>query len=194
LLASFGLSVRDKFFLYLGGINPHKNLVSLAECFAKLEQQDTKLVIIGDIKTESFTPGLTELRQRINELGIGDRVIFTGYISDEEAVHFLNVAKTVVLPSFAEGFGLPALEGAACGTPVIATRNSPLPDLLAGGGVFVDPEEPQQLLSAMQQIISDEQDRRHMAQTARQKAQKLTWENSAQQMQTMLSTIEKTKP
>jgi glycosyltransferase involved in cell wall biosynthesis len=99
----------------------------------------------------------------------------------------------VVLPSFAEGFGLPALEGAACGTPVIATRNSPLPDLLAGGGIFVDPEQPQQLLSAMIQLLGDDMERHHMGQVAKQKAQKLTWLHSADQMQSMLSLVEESR-
>jgi glycosyltransferase involved in cell wall biosynthesis len=103
------------------------------------------------------------------------------------------VAKAVVLPSFAEGFGLPALEGAACGTPVIATRNSPLPDLLAGGGIFVDPAEPKQLLEAMMQLLSNEMERHQMGQVAKQKAQKLTWQHSANQMQQMLSVVEESR-
>jgi len=194
LLAKYGLSIKDRFLLYLGGVNPHKNLVMLAECFAKVKEDERfsemKLAIIGDIKSDGFTPGLKELRERIEDLSLTDSVVFTGYIGDKDAVHFLNVAKAVVLPSFAEGFGLPALEGAACGTPVIATRNSPLPDLLAGGGIFVDPEHPQQLLSAMLELLGDDMERHNMGQIAKQKAQKLTWQHSANQMQSMLSMVE----
>lgn len=194
LLAEHGLSAKDRFFLYLGGVNPHKNLVMLAENFAKLRQQekyrDLKLVIIGDIKSDGFTPGLSELRAKIEQLKISDQVVFTGFIPDENAVHFLNVAKAVVLPSMAEGFGLPALEGAACGTPVIATRNSPLPDLLKGAGYFVDPADPQQLYNAMAELLADDVEWRNMAQVAKEKAQRLTWQNSATQMQSMLTLIE----
>jgi glycosyltransferase involved in cell wall biosynthesis len=197
LLVRHGLTPKNRFLVYLGGVNPHKNLVTLAECFAKLRSDeqfdDLKLVIIGDIKSDGFTPGLSELRQRIDELKIKDNVIFTGYISDEDAVHFFNVAKAVVLPSFAEGFGLPALEGAACGTPVIATRNSPLPDLLSGAGYFIDPEKPDQLLRSMQQLFEDEHEWRNMSCVAKQKSQKLTWLNSANQMQSMLTLIEETR-
>ncbi|HEY9778077.1 MAG TPA: glycosyltransferase family 1 protein [Planktothrix sp.] len=197
LLSKHGLSIKDRFLLYLGGINPHKNLINLVECFAQIIKEenfkDMKLAIIGDIKNDGFTPGLTELRQRIEQLDLAEHVVFTGYVSDENAVHFLNVAKAVVLPSFAEGFGLPALEGAACGTPVIATRNSPLPDLLAGGGIFVDPAKPAQLLEAMRNLLGDEQERHQMGQVAKQKAQKLTWQHSANQMRKMLSVVEESR-
>jgi glycosyltransferase involved in cell wall biosynthesis len=193
-LRKHGLSVKDRFFVYLGGVNPHKNLPMLSQCFAKIQGQerfsDTKLVIIGDITNDGFTPGLPQLKKSIEELNISDRVIFTGFVPDQDAVHFLNVARAVVLPSFAEGFGLPAIEGAACGTPAIATRNSPLPDLLFGGGVFVDPREPEQLLAAMQHLLEDDVDWRDMGNVARKRAEKLTWQNSATQMQSMLSTIE----
>jgi glycosyltransferase involved in cell wall biosynthesis len=196
LLTRHGLSSKDRFFLYLGGINPHKNLVTLAECFTTIQSEksydDLKLVIIGDIN-DGFTPGLSELRERIDALKIKDKVIFTGYVSDEDAVHFLNVAQAVVLPSFAEGFGLPALEGAACGTPVIATRNSPLPDLLSGAGFFVDPEKPEQLLDSMRKLLADDVEARHMGSVAKRKAQKLTWQNSANQMQSMLSMIQQSR-
>jgi len=160
MIARYGVSSKDRFFLYLGGINPHKNLIAMTECFAKIRDEsnsaDLKLVIIGDIKSDGFTPGLAELRSKIAQLQLEQHVIFTGYVCDHDAVHFLNLAKAIVLPSFAEGFGLPALEGAACGTPVIATKNSPLPDLLSGGGLFVDPEQPEQLLKAMREFLADD--------------------------------------
>ncbi|MGH9552107.1 MAG: glycosyltransferase family 4 protein, partial [Terriglobales bacterium] len=197
LFTKFGMSVKDRFLLYLGGINPHKNLLTLAQCFARARQderfKDLKLAIIGDISKDGFTPGLNELRQTIDQLGVKDSVVFTGFINDQDAVHFLNVAQAVVLPSYAEGFGLPAIEGAACGTPVVATRNSPLPDLLAGGGMFIDPEKPDQLLDAIIQLLSDDVERRNMGQVAKQKAQKLTWQHSANQMQSMLSTVEESR-
>lgn len=191
LLSKFGL-LSTRFFLYLGGVNPHKNLVALVESLAEVRQdeqfQDVKLVIVGDVK-DGFTPGLDELRKRIETLGLNDSVIFTGYISDEDAVHFYNTAMAVVLPSFAEGFGLPAIEGAACGVPVIATRNSPLPDLLSGGGLFIQPERKEQLTQALFDIVRDEVERHNMGQVARQKALQLTWQRSAEQMQTMLERV-----
>jgi glycosyltransferase involved in cell wall biosynthesis len=193
LLNRHGLSDSDRFFVYMGGINPHKNLISQVECFSKIRQlpdfADLKFVIIGDTN-DKFTPGLSELRDKIKELNLDACVIFTGYVSDEDAVHFLNKADAVLLPSFAEGFGLPALEGAACGTPVIATTNSPLPELLAGAGLFVDPAQPAQLHDSMLRMLSNDEERREMGQTALRKAEALTWQHSAQQMQSMLAAVQ----
>jgi glycosyltransferase involved in cell wall biosynthesis len=193
LLHQHGLTDSDRFFVYLGGINPHKNLINLSECFAKIRNQpefsNLKLAIIGDIN-DGFTPGLSELRAKISELHVEPHVIFTGYVSDEDAVHFLNKAEAVVLPSFAEGFGLPALEGAACGTPVIATTNSPLPELLEGGGLFVDPAQPAQLHEAMLRILSMPEERKKMAEKALRRAEALTWQHSASQMQSMLTAVQ----
>jgi len=89
-------------------------------------------------------------------------VIFTGFVNDDEVVHLLNVAQALVLPSMAEGFGLPAVEGAACGVPIIATRNSPLPDLLKDGGIFIDPNAPAELTNALSIMLSDPARRNEM--------------------------------
>jgi glycosyltransferase involved in cell wall biosynthesis len=83
-----------------------------------------------------------------------------------------------VLPSACEGFGLPAVEAAACGTPVIATRESPLPDLLAGGGIFLEPGDADGLAEAMMQL-RDPALRAGMAAAARRQALELTWSKSA---------------
>jgi glycosyltransferase involved in cell wall biosynthesis len=198
LLSQHHIYPADRILLYLGGINPHKNLGSLINSLATLHQedsyQDVRLVIIGDIKTDVFTPGLEMLKTQITAQHLEKSVCFTGFIADTDIVHFFNVAQAVVLPSFAEGFGLPAVEGAACGTPVIATNNSPLPELLVGGGIFFDPNQPDRLTPALRQILSDEDGRRKMAEIALAKAQQLTWQKSAQQMQTMLATLEPKAP
>jgi len=197
MLSRYGLSPANRFLLYLGGINPHKNLGMLVESLATLRREpdfeDVRLVIVGDIKTDVFTPGLDTLKAQIASLNLQDTVCFTGFVSDADAVHFLNAAQTVVLPSFAEGFGLPAIEGAACGTTVIATCNSPLPELLAGGGLFIDPTQPEQLTQAIRQVLSDETERHRLGKSALERAQQFTWQRSAIQMQKMLTAVEQSK-
>ncbi len=192
VLSRFGLTVDSRFLIYIGGINPHKNLPmlvqSLAEIRTKPGMQDVKLVVVGDLK-DGFTPGVSELKSKIAELHQDDAVIFTGFVKDEEVIHLLNVAQALVLPSMAEGFGLPAVEGAACGIPIIATQNSPLPDLLRDGGIFIDPNSLTELTNALSVMLGDSVKRDEMARVATAKAQQLTWQRSASQMDMMLSKV-----
>jgi glycosyltransferase involved in cell wall biosynthesis len=116
-------------------------------------------------------------------------VIFTGFVKDEDVIHLLNVAQALVLPSMAEGFGLPAVEGAACGIPIIATLNSPLPDLLQDGGIFIDPNSVNQLTDALNVMLSDTTRRNQMARVATARAQQLTWQRSAAQLDSMLNEV-----
>jgi len=193
-LNQHGLTPSHRFFLYLGGVNPHKNLAMLLESLTTLHREesyrDVKLVIVGDIHTDVFTPGLNALKTKIEILSLNDCVRFTGFVPDADVVHFFNTAQAVVLPSIAEGFGLPAMEGAACGTPVIATCNSPLPDLLSGGGIFIDPIQPIQLTAALRRILNDESKRSLMAEIALKRAKEFTWRRSAQQMHALLTQLE----
>lgn len=195
-LGRHGLTPSHRFFLYLGGVNPHKNLAMLLESLAILHREecyrDVQLVIVGDIHTDVFTPGLNALKEKIEILSLTNCVRFTGFIPDADIVHFFNTAQAVVLPSIAEGFGLPAMEGAACGTPAIATCNSPLPDLLAGGGIFIDPIQPIQLTEALRHILSDKSKRSLMAEIALKQAKRFTWQRSAQQMYALLIQLEPT--
>jgi glycosyltransferase involved in cell wall biosynthesis len=96
----------------------------------------------------------------------------------------------LVMPSFDEGFGLGAVEAAACGTPVIATANSPLPQLLAGGGYFIDPRRPDELNAALRRLLRDDDHRRNLGRIAQEQASKLTWERAAGQFCELLDGIE----
>jgi glycosyltransferase involved in cell wall biosynthesis len=190
-LRKFGLSESDQFFLYVGGINPHKNLPSLVKALTMLMKKEdcsVRLVVIGDTN-DGFSPGLSELKKEIALNDLEDRVIFTGFLPDEETVVFMNFALALVLPSFAEGFGLPAVEAAACGTAVIATKNSPLPLLLAGGGVFIDPSSVDELYCALELLYYSAQTRAQMEEIAYTKANRLTWKNSADQLMTILEQL-----
>jgi glycosyltransferase involved in cell wall biosynthesis len=117
-----------------------------------------------------------------------ERVVFTGYLTDEDVVVLLNLASVLVLPSLMEGFGLPAVEAAACGCPVIATNESPLASLLGGGAISIRPLE-QEIERALESVLSSAEMRRQMSQAGLAAAQSLTWENAARQMMDVIEKV-----
>jgi glycosyltransferase involved in cell wall biosynthesis len=176
-----GLSV-----VYVGGFGPHKNLEPLISAFARLVSYktfpDVRLFMVGEYKKEVFHSYFGTIKKKVDDLGISDRVIFTGYLPDEELVVLLNLSTVLVLPSLMEGFGLPAVEAAACGCPVIATTASPLPTLLAGGGLYVDPSKHEELERALMRVLESESLRRSMREAGLAAARQLTWDAAARQM------------
>jgi alpha-1,3-rhamnosyl/mannosyltransferase len=124
-LRALGIEPDRRQVVYVGGFGPHKNLAMLVDAFAQVcaqpEFADLRLVLVGEYKREVFHSVFGAIEQQVAALGLTDRVIFTGYLSDEQLVILLNLATVLVLPSLIEGFGLPAVEAAACGCPVIAT-------------------------------------------------------------------------
>lgn len=183
-LTKHNLTHHTQYLMCLGGLNPHKNLPLFLQVFAELRDDfaDLHLVLVGPAESDTFTPGAANLRRVAKQLGLTDVVHFTDFIPDEEVVHLLNGAYLLVMPSLEEGYGLGAVEAAACGTPVVATQNSPLPQLLAGGGLFVDPTRPAALHQAITQLLNHPAQRDAMAAIALQRAQTLTWEKAAQQL------------
>jgi glycosyltransferase involved in cell wall biosynthesis len=177
-----GLPPDARWFMYVGGFNPHKNVDLLVRAHAKLartcDSSPPYLLLVGPLKNDRFYADPARIREAIAAAGTEDLVIWLGFVADEELRYLNSGALAVVLPSESEGFGLPAVEAAACGTPTVATTESPLPDLLAGGGLFVKPGDVDALESALARMLRD--DARHeMGRVARERAEQLSWERSA---------------
>ena len=194
VLNRYGLDRSTRFVVCLGGLNPHKNLGALFRAVAELRREpqfaNVEIVLVGPAESDTFTPGAADARRTVAELGLTGVVHFLGYLPDEDVACLLNAACVLAMPSFDEGFGLGAVEAAACGTPVIATDNSPLPSLLDGGGWFIDPRQPQQLIEALKDALSNETARKKMGRAARARARALTWRRSAAQFNALLDSLE----
>jgi glycosyltransferase involved in cell wall biosynthesis len=192
-LAGLGIGAGGRAVVYVGGFGAHKNLDALVAAFAEVASQgefaDVRLVMVGEYQHETFHSSFGALRDQIERLGLASRILFTGYIPDEELVVLLNLATVLVLPSWMEGFGLPAIEAAACGCPVIATTASPLPELLGGGGLYVDPARRADLTSALARVLGSEPLRREMRELGLAAARRLTWEAAALQMMRVLQGV-----
>lgn len=194
-LDALGIDAEHRMIVYVGGFGPHKNLESLVAAFARLifepNFHDLRLVLVGEYEHEVFHSTVNPLRDKIAVLGISDRVIFTGYLPDEELVVLLNLATVLTLPSWMEGFGLPAIEAAACGCPVVATKESPLPELLGEGGKYVDPASPDELEHALRVILTSPDLRKQMRTAGLAAACSLTWDAAANQMKNLIDRVKR---
>jgi glycosyltransferase involved in cell wall biosynthesis len=192
-LESLGLAGPGRMVMYVGGFGPHKNLDRLVRVFAGLcrrpEFDDVRLIMVGEFAREVFHSHVGAIRDRVAGLGIDDRVVFTGYLLDEDLVGLLNRATVLALPSLMEGFGLPAIEAAACGCPVVATINSPLPELLGEGGLYIDPGADEPLDEALRQVLSSEGLRARMRHAGLAAAGQLTWEAAAGQLRDIIREV-----
>lgn len=179
-----GVPTGRRWFVYVGGFGPHKRVDAIVRAHADVASQAGAeaplLLLTGALTGDVFLGDQARIRGEIDRCGTEPLVRWTGFVPDEELRHLMSGAVALLLPSECEGFGLPAVEAAACGTPVIATTMSPLPQILAGGGIFVDPKDHAALVNAMRQLLTDSATHRAMSQRAREQASRLTWQATAQ--------------
>jgi glycosyltransferase involved in cell wall biosynthesis len=178
-----GLPVDARWFVYVGGFSPHKNVDVLVRAHAAIARDRgadaPHLLLVGTLEGDAFYGDLPRIRRTIEQEGSADLVHWTGFLPDDELRLIHAGAVAAVLPSACEGFGLPAIEAAAAGALVIATTESPLPQLLEGEGLFVEPGDLNGLVKALGAALDDENGRRTMACRARERALELTWERTA---------------
>jgi glycosyltransferase involved in cell wall biosynthesis len=184
-----GLPADARYLIYVGGFNPHKNLRRLLRAFARAEAEDVHLILVGDHAGDTFHSEVSALRAQIAADGPAERVHFVGFVPDDALRHLYAGALGVVIPSLEEGFGLPAVEAAACGAPAIATRNSPLPEVLEGGGLFVDPQDQGEIDDAVARIVRDEALRGALAAKALERARAMSWRVTAERTRSALEAI-----
>ena len=171
-----------RWYTYVGGFNPHKHVDLIVRAHAavcRASERPPHLLLVGTLDGDVFHGDQGRIRAEIERAGTSELVRWTGFLPDEELRHLHSGALATLLPSECEGFGLPAVEAAACGAPVIATTNSPLPELLEGGGIFVQPGDVAALESAMARVANDEVARRTMGARALERARALDWPSGA---------------
>lgn len=183
-LAKYDLAPGDRFLLYVGGISPHKNLKALILAFKRTHDSETdrpKLILVGDYENDPFFSAYPDLRRQVSDLGLDDRVLFTGFVPDEDLAYLYNAAMMLVFPSFEEGFGLPAIEAMACGTPVAASCTGSLPEVLGDAGRFFDPSDVDSMSAVIKDLLADEPERRKMRDSGLVRSQKFQWKRAAEE-------------
>ncbi len=170
-------SLPEKFLLYVGTIEPRKNLPVLLQAYHQALRQglDAHLVIVGSLGWM-----YEEVFKKIEVMNLHEFVHITGYIPQEDLAKVYNLAHVFIYPSLYEGFGLPPLEAMACGTPVIASDELPNKAYLAEAGILVPPGEPQSLSEAILKLAGDEKLRHSLSQKGTIMVANFSWNRTAQ--------------
>lgn len=168
-----------RYLLYLGGFDVRKNVPDILRAFACLEAPDVSLVIAGKLPAQE-SPFFPSPRRLANELGLEARVRFTGWVDEKDKPAMYSAAEGFIFPSCYEGFGLPPLEAMACGTPVIVSQASSLPELVGEAGLYVEPGNVESLVEAMRHLIEDESLRGCLREAALTQARRFSWAQTAQ--------------
>lgn len=170
--------VSGRYVIFVGTIQPRKNLLRLIEAFAKVG--DLKLVIVGKITGRGKEGWLyKEILEKPKELGIEGRVVFTGFVPMEDLPYLYSGAESFILPSLWEGFGIPALEAMACGTPVIVSNVSSLPEVVGSAGVLVDPYSVEQITQAICTVAGDKKLQLKKSKEGLERVREFSWEKMA---------------
>jgi glycosyltransferase involved in cell wall biosynthesis len=172
------LGIEEEFILFVGTIEPRKNLTTLVRAFEEVLRHTPlrpQLVIAG--RRGWLTE---ELDSFIEQSGIGDRLLLTGYVSEEDLAALYSSCRLCVYPSLYEGFGLPPLEAMACGAPVITSRIETIVETVGSAARLVSPTDVRAIALAVTELLRDEAERRRLSHAGMEHAAQFTWEKTAQ--------------
>lgn len=164
------------YLLYVGGINARKNIARLFEAFAQVRERHSGLKLVIGGKRQWQTD---EIDTTFERLALHDHVHFTGYLDDRDLPALYSAAEVFVFPSLYEGFGLPPLEALACGTPVVTSNVSSLPEVVGSAALTVDPYNVAELAAAIERALTDKPLRAELRQRGIVQAQQFTWRHAA---------------
>jgi glycosyltransferase involved in cell wall biosynthesis len=179
-------SLGDRYLLYVGTLQPRKNLVRLVQAFAMLQAPDLQLVITGKKGWLA-----DEILAEVERLGLAaqGRAVLTGYVADAELPALVSGALAFVLPSLYEGFGFPVVEAMACGTPVVCSNVSSLPEVAGDAALLVDPLDTAALAAALGRVVADEGLRRELAERGLRQARRFSWRQCAREALEVLEDV-----
>lgn len=179
-----GLPPDSPIIVYVGGLAPHKNLHGLLDGFEKAcaggALGDVHVALVGDFEGAGFLSNYDSLRARVlQSKHLAGRVHFTGYVSDEDLIALYSSALAAAMPSYSEGFGLPAIEAMACGSPVLSSTLGSLPEVVGDAGIYFDPFNTDEIASAITEMATNRVKREALSERALLRAPQFTWERAA---------------
>lgn len=176
-------NIKRNYFLYLGTLEPRKNIENLVKAYDLfLSNNDDKtqvpLLVIAGGKGWAYQ----SIYDLVKKLKLDNQVIFTGYVSDDEAPILMSNAYAFCYPSLYEGFGMPPLEAMACGVPVITSNVASLPEVAGDAAIYVDPYSVDSIESALQNIFENKEKRDELIQLGYKRVKLFSWENSCKKL------------
>ena len=182
LRKKFGI---DKdYILFVGTLQPRKNIVKLVEAFSKIERENLMLVIVGK-KGWLYEDILLSPRK----FGVGERVSFLDFVEDKDLPSLYRNASCFVLPSLYEGFGLPVLEAMKYGCPVLTSNVSSLPEAGGDAAIYFDPQDADDIKEKIEKVISNPKLRSEMIEKGKQQIKKFSWEKTARETLKVLESL-----
>jgi glycosyltransferase involved in cell wall biosynthesis len=193
-----------KFILYLGTIEPRKNIIAAIRAFDQWQNEAHREFKILRAKKPKRFPEPEALKYKlviagskgwlnekiyreISESAFKKHIQMVRFIEEKDKEYFLNLASLFVYPSFFEGFGFPPLEAMKCGVPVIASNNSSLPEIVGDGGILVDPDKPDEIFRAIKEITGNRELKEKLVQKGLAKSKEFDWKKTAQEFLNIIS-------
>jgi len=174
----------EKYFLFIGNLNPRKNLVRLYKAFKDVKLRlniPHKLVIAGEHGWK--------YKKVLNVLKKDEDVVFTGYIDEEDKSTLYTMADIFIFPSLYEGFGIPILEAQKCGVPVITSNVSAMPEVAGNGALTVNPYDVNDIAKAIEKIVSDEGLKKKLIKEGNKNIERFSWQESANKINKIIESI-----
>jgi len=170
-------SLPPSYILFVGNIEPRKNLETLIDGFSIFEKKfpEIKLLIVGE-----KVMGFESIKKRIEEKGLEGKVIFTGYVENRELSVIYRLSSVFVFPSLEEGFGLPILEAMASSVPVLASKTSSIPEVAGDCALYFSPDSPEEISEKLETILRNEKIRYEMVEKGKKRVEEFSWVKCAE--------------
>lgn len=183
------LGVGDYYFLFIGRLEERKNILKIIEAFALLKEElglPHKLVLAGKPGY-----GYEKIEEKIKSLKpeVAKQIIIPGFVKQEDMPDLMSGATAFIYPSLYEGFGIPALDAMAAGTPVITANTSSLPEVVGDSAILVAPKDENEIKNAMRELATNPEKRKSLIKKGLNQIQKFSWENSAQKLLNILESL-----
>ena len=173
--------IRGEYVLYVGTLQPRKNLGRLLEAVALLRKRAQRGEAPGLVIAGRKGWLYDQIFQQVERLGLESEVLFPGYVPQEDLPALLSGARLFVFPSLYEGFGLPVLEAMACGTPVVCSNVSSLPEVAGDAALLVDPLDVKDMAEAMNRLLQDEGLRTELVERGYRQVRQFSWDRCARE-------------